>query len=285
MKIVILTDNAERHYYFANRILEQQDWEGKVILSGKTMNIGVLEKIRKILKRRPLKWVRNKALDIVFRSYGARLSAEKSVAEAQFFSGQKAQFYEHHEGRILTSVGADDRSLNDARFIEGIRAEKPDAIAVMGTCLVSRAIIESAPLVINMHTGLSPYYRGGQTNFWPYLYGDMDCFGVTVHKMSTGIDSGEIVHSVQIMPEPLDNYASINCKAIVKGTELMIDALKRYKAGELRSLPQWDKGMVFNSDDFNAYHAFRYFRGMKDKKSGVAHRPLKIVGNGKTQDV
>ena len=97
----------------------------------------------------------------------------------------------------------------------------------MGTCLLKKKIISLAPNVINMHTGLSPYYRGGWTNFFPIIDNVYGHFGVTIHRMSIGIDSGDIIFSSQTKIDLNDDYFSINCKAISDGTIIMIKTIKR----------------------------------------------------------
>jgi len=49
---------------------------------------------------------------------------------------------------------------------------------------------------INIHMGISPYYRGSSTNFWPMLAGDYHLVGATIHELSHGLDSGDILFHV-----------------------------------------------------------------------------------------
>jgi folate-dependent phosphoribosylglycinamide formyltransferase PurN len=45
----------------------------------------------------------------------------------------------------------------------------------------------------NIHMGLSPYYRGSSCNFWA-LYDDKPSFvGATIHMLSKGLDSGDML--------------------------------------------------------------------------------------------
>ena len=60
---------------------------------------------------------------------------------------------------------------------------------------------------------------------WPILHNDFRYFGVTVHVMSSGIDSGNIVHTARPTITPDDTYGSVNSKAIVIGTDLMISTI------------------------------------------------------------
>ena len=44
----------------------------------------------------------------------------------------------------------------------------PDVVLVFGTGLLKAPLIGAFPgRIINIHLGLSPYYRGAGTNFWP----------------------------------------------------------------------------------------------------------------------
>jgi methionyl-tRNA formyltransferase len=130
----------------------------------------------------------------------------------------------------------------------------------MGTCLVGKDIVSSAPHIFNMHTGLSPYYRGGETNMWPIIEEDYGYFGVTIHKMSLGIDSGDIIFSKQPEIYPDDTYGKINSRCIKIGTCLMIKAIHNVTVGRVKGVKQWTKGKLFNDRDLNHYIAYKYFK-------------------------
>ncbi len=130
----------------------------------------------------------------------------------------------------------------------------------MGTCLIGKEIISSAPHVLNIHTGLSPYYRGGYTNLWPFIEEDYGFFGVTIHKMSLGIDSGDIIFTKSPDVYPDDTFGKINNRCIKIGTELMIKAIKNIEEGKITAVKQWTKGKLFKNRDVNSYIAYRYFK-------------------------
>lgn len=46
---------------------------------------------------------------------------------------------------------------------------------------------------VNMHMGVSPYYRGNSCNFWALYDGRPDLVGATIHVLSEGLDSGGIL--------------------------------------------------------------------------------------------
>ena len=46
---------------------------------------------------------------------------------------------------------------------------------------------------LNIHMGISPYYRGTATNFWPLFEGAPEFVGATIHLLTKGLDSGPIL--------------------------------------------------------------------------------------------
>ncbi len=46
---------------------------------------------------------------------------------------------------------------------------------------------------LNIHMGVSPYYRGSSCNFWAAYQGNLDLVGATIHLLSKGLDSGDML--------------------------------------------------------------------------------------------
>ena len=49
---------------------------------------------------------------------------------------------------------------------------------------------------INIHMGLSPYYRGSSCNFWALYDNNPSYVGATIHLLSKGLDSDMLFHCV-----------------------------------------------------------------------------------------
>ena len=250
-RILILTDASDRHFYFCNRIIEETGGVVGAITGGKEINRTWVEEWRRALFKHPVKSLKQQYFQRRYRSAGRVFKEEKKRIEKHYFGGALDAFYSAHAHLHLGEVTTDDRSINDERFVELIEQAEPDIIVVMGTCILGRRILDCTPDVLNMHTGLSPYYRGGRTNFWPFVEGDPGYFGVTVHKLSKGIDSGDIIFSQRVAVEANDTFGSINCKSIVIGTGLMIKALKAIERGHCGALAQWIDGKLFHDRDWS----------------------------------
>jgi methionyl-tRNA formyltransferase len=260
MRIVILTHSEDRHYYFANTIIEETRAVVGVVTGAKTAPAPAPDWRKKSGRRELIYRLRNRLVNLGFRGWRLALEAEKREEEMRAFAGAMAAFEERHAQLRIAHVGHSHPSINDAALVALIREHRPDAIAIMGTALVKQGVIESAPFVINMHTGLSPYYRGGLTNFWPIVEDDPGYFGVTIHRISLGIDSGDIIYTARPRILVDDNYPRVNCRCIKIGTSLMIQALEHVRAGDVKSVPQWVRGKLFFDRDMNSFVAYRYWR-------------------------
>jgi methionyl-tRNA formyltransferase len=115
---------------------------------------------------------------------------------------------------------------------------KPDVVAVYGTLIIGRKIIAAAKCMINVHTGLSPTYRGSDTIFWALHNGEPQNVGVTVHRVDPGVDSGPILARGRPRIDPGDSEDRLFAKAVQLGAELLCRAIRREFAGSAKPLIQ-----------------------------------------------
>ncbi len=107
-------------------------------------------------------------------------------------------------------------------------------MAVFGSSILKEELIDSlgSKRIINMHLGLSPYYRGSGTNFWPLYNEEPQYVGATIHYIDKGIDSGKVIGQVQPEITSEDTPHSIGNKTIIAGTRLLSQVLARLEKGE-----------------------------------------------------
>lgn len=88
------------------------------------------------------------------------------------------------------------QGINDSQADIFTKGLKPDLIVVSGTALVKEPLLSiSATIgIINLHTGLSPYVKGGPncTN-WCIANNEWHLVGNTIMWLNAGIDSGNII--------------------------------------------------------------------------------------------
>jgi hypothetical protein len=129
-------------------------------------------------------------------------------------------------------------------------------VLVSGTNLLSDATINTLPQarIMNLHTGLSPYIKGGPICTHVCLsLGRPDLIGNTVMWIDKGIDSGNILLSERT---PLTGHESLGemlIKNVEHGQALYLRAVSAYLTGRpLRAISQKEmgEGRVFLGHDW-----------------------------------
>jgi folate-dependent phosphoribosylglycinamide formyltransferase PurN len=84
-------------------------------------------------------------------------------------------------------------SYHSEDAIRLMRDARADLGVVYGTNILKESVFK-IPLLgsINLHQGLTPYYRGGPSVFWELFNGEKHA-GMTIHFVETKVDSGAII--------------------------------------------------------------------------------------------
>lgn len=133
----------------------------------------------------------------------------------------------HDDIPILTT-----HDINSKEVYELLAKEKPDLILDHGTSLVKDHILDTAGLALNLHWGLSPYYRGAYCTEWALLNWDPHQIGVTIHKLAKEIDGGDLLAQKRAVISSGDTVHSINMQLTKLGVDLILTVIDRLKAGQ-----------------------------------------------------
>jgi methionyl-tRNA formyltransferase len=140
-------------------------------------------------------------------------------------------------------------NINDSATAATLDVHRPDVVCVSGTQLIRNTLRERAaslPLgMINLHTGLSPYTRGGNCNLFALLEGHPELVGITIHHIDGGIDRGDIIITDRPELSPNDNYEMIEAKTFRLGNDRMIDAVLALANGTAKRVTQWTEGKLY----------------------------------------
>lgn len=159
----------------------------------------------------------------------------------------------------------DVSSINAPEAIEHLRALAPAVIVVNGTRIIGKRVLESvsAPF-INMHTGITPLYRGVHGAYWALANGDRTHCGVTVHLVDPGIDTGAIVGQALIEPTIEDNYTTYPTLQLAAGLPLLVDAVKAALDGALeQKAPPEGRSRLWSHPTLGQYVKARLLNGAR----------------------
>lgn len=117
-------------------------------------------------------------------------------------------------------------NVNSATFIEKIKAFNADLLVSMSfNQILKKEIIGLAKNgFINCHAGALPFYRGRNPLNWAIINGEKQ-FGITVHFVDEGIDTGDIVEQRFYSISLEDNYASLLDKAVFECANVLHSAI------------------------------------------------------------
>ena len=92
---------------------------------------------------------------------------------------------------------------------------------------------------INCHAGKLPFYRGRNILNWVLINDDKD-FGITVHYIDAGIDTGDIVLQKTYEIDDQDDYATLLNRAYKECPSILYEAIKLIQNGESVPVSQAD---------------------------------------------
>jgi methionyl-tRNA formyltransferase len=119
-------------------------------------------------------------------------------------------------------------NINNDITIKFIEKIKPDLIMVSGTRLIKDELlsIQDKIKIVNLHTGLSPYVKGGPncTN-WCLAYDEPHLIGNTIMWLNSGIDSGNIISSETVEFSGSESFPEIHIKVMEAAHDLYLRCL------------------------------------------------------------
>lgn len=129
--------------------------------------------------------------------------------------------------------------INSPEFLAIAKAYECDLFVSMSFNQIFRsAIINMPPMgVINCHAGKLPYYRGRNILNWA-LINDEKEFGITVHYVDEGIDTGDIILQKLYPISNEDDYNSLLEIAFTECAEILYNAIKEIQAGTSQRIVQ-----------------------------------------------
>lgn len=146
--------------------------------------------------------------------------------------------------------------------IESVNSEKcqivlqrlsPDVVVVLGTRMIKAKTLSSINATfMNYHAGLNPKYRGMNGGYWAHAKGDAENFGITVHLVDNGVDTGKIISFKRLTATTRDNFTTYPLLQAAAARNLLIAAVEDALEGRLETTEvplasrQWFHPTIWN---------------------------------------
>ncbi|MDF2944240.1 MAG: formyltransferase protein [Herbinix sp.] len=130
-------------------------------------------------------------------------------------------------------------NINSPEFILMMKEYQADLFVSMSFNQIFKTnIINIPPLkTINCHAGKLPFYRGRNILNW-VLINDEKEFGITVHYMDEGIDTGDIILQSTYPINDEDDYNTLLTKSYFSCAEILNDAIKLIQNDNIKVIKQ-----------------------------------------------
>ena len=231
MKITIFTSNSLRHISLVNKLSSL----------GHKCYVVIENKSKEIYKKNNLK---NKYFNYVSKS------------ENKFFKGNN--FYKKNSFFMSILWG----EINKVEKISLVNFLKSDLYIIFGASYIkgwlAKFLIKKR--AINIHMGISPFYRGSAWNFWAVFDGNPHLVGATIHYLGKGIDSGEILFHA-LPSKKYNNYFDLTMGSVLSAQKGLILKIQNKSINKIRPIPQKLNSLIRYSKikDFNKNIIKKYF--------------------------
>tara|TARA_B100000427_G_scaffold74137_1_gene60186 strand:- start:5352 stop:6146 length:795 start_codon:yes stop_codon:yes gene_type:complete len=222
-KIILLTGTEPRHNYFKQYLASQLE-----------IHSTYCEGLELSLENQ------NKGANQVIQDY----IQERKDSEINYFSDLQK---EDNSRSMYIKKG----EINNLCIQNEIIKSSPDLVLCFGSSIIKEPLVSFLEgKCINMHLGLSPYYRGSGTNYHALVDGYPEYVGITFLFLDPGIDTGHIIHQIQADYHLNDTVHDIGHRLIKKGIHMLPKLAKLYPNFELEETKSSVSGKLVKRKDF-----------------------------------
>lgn len=208
MNIIILTSSEHRHTFFRKYLALQESFQ--VI---KTFSETQVSNIHKLVETGDKNRYRSKHL------------STRTQVELDFF-----EVFNEKAPDKSNNTFIEKGEINNDHIVDEIINLNPDLVLSYGCSIIKDILISAFPnRFINIHLGLSPYYMGAGTNYWPFVNNEPEYAGVTFMYIDEGIDTGDVIHQMRPVIDPLDNIHQIGNRLIKDMTKTCVSLVQNYE--------------------------------------------------------
>ncbi len=178
--------------------------------------------------------------------------------------------------------------LNNNQTQSIIKNCNPDLLLTYGCHMLTKETLGCAKKEKwNCHGGLSPWYKGAITHFWPSYMLEPQMTGMTVHDLTSDIDAGKVVHQCIAPLERGDKLHDLAVKVIKElAYELPVIINKLALNQEIVKVEHTTSGMLWLGNKWRPEHleviynqynnsiVDHYLDGKFQRKEPILHRQL-----------
>lgn len=244
MKITVFTSNQPRHINLINKLSQIAE------------TVYAIQECNTVFPGQVKDFFNNSH---VMQEYFSKvMQAEKNIfGDIKFLSSN------------VKSLSLKMGDLNKLNMSSISQALNSDVYVVFGSSFIKGDLIDFLveKKALNIHMGVSPYFRGSSCNFWASYIGKLDFVGATVHMLSKKLDAGDMLYHCLPKAQEIEAF-DLGMKAVQVAHDSLFE---RIKSGEIFNIPpvlqDKEKEIKYTvNSDFTDEIARDYLNNLPDKK-------------------
>ena len=139
--------------------------------------------------------------------------------------------------RTLSVKSGDLNKLSNIQIHEALNS---DIYVVFGSSYIKGWLIDFLVEhgAINIHMGLSPYYRGSSCNFWALYDSNQSYVGATIHYLSKGLDSGDMLFHCIPKLQNKDSSFDFTMRSVLVAQKALVSSVNDKSIFSMSSVKQ-----------------------------------------------
>lgn len=167
-------------------------------------------------------------------------------------SRQRAAYFDRlvPQDHVLSEPDLVVDSVNCGAVWEAVEGWRPDLTIVSGTKYIGKKLMARGGLMVNLHTGYLPAYKGNHCVFFALYDGRPDLVAATLHQLTATLDGGHVLDRVFPSILPGDTEETLYTRCLQMAIDRVLEHAARFARGEkLHFEPQTAEGTVFRHCD------------------------------------
>ncbi len=234
MRVLFITGNHLRHRFIVSQVCKHCEVTGWIA------------EVREPMLLTPPEGLSEHMTHLFRHHFALRDQAEK-----EFFSGRD----ELPAKLPILSIAREE--LNSSKVYDFMRQHPADVVISYGCHKLTPDTLMALPVArfLNIHGGLSPWYRGTTTHFWPVYFLEPQMVGFTLHDTEQALDGGAILLQNSYQPVRGDTTHRIACRTTVDFAERLGQRLSSCAGRTIPAgIPQKSSGRLFLNSDWRPEH-------------------------------
>ncbi len=250
--LLLITGSHPRHLYLGKYLSEKIDLGAWIIEKRETF----LPNENDLLK------INEKYRNIYEKHFSDRLKAENIFFDSFSLEKGKDSLFKVCE-RILF---CDKDSLNGLEVKNFIVSNQPKICLSYGCHVLKDEVLNLLPdNKFNIHGGISPWYRGCITHFWPSYLLEPQMTGMTMHKLTSKLDGGDILHQNSGVLIRGDGIHDLACRTVKSFFREIPNLVELISNGKFTLTPQKISGKLWNASDWAPHHLELIYKTFDNK--------------------